>query len=123
MSDEFMKIARQEIQTELNGLEGIVRRCNNDEQIFMNSKEIEGHLHKIKGLAPMMDQEIVGEVAKISDIVMKHIIEHGALIGSYKFLVESIESMKNLFSGQKSFFADDVMKRAHETFPQIHNWQ
>jgi uncharacterized Fe-S cluster-containing radical SAM superfamily protein len=123
MSDEFIKIALQEIQAELNGLEGIIARCNNDEQISKNSKEMEGHLHKIKGLAPMMDQEIVGEVAKILDTVMKHIMEHGTLIGSYKFLVESIENMKNLFSGQKKFFVDDIMKRAHETFPQISNWQ
>ena len=123
MSDKFIKIARQEIQTELNALEEIITRCNNDEQISKNSKEIEGHLHIIKGLAPMMGQEIVGKIAKISDTVMNHIIEYGALTGSHKFLVESIESMKNIFNGQKSFFVDDVMKIAHEAFPQISNWQ
>jgi chemotaxis protein histidine kinase CheA len=122
MSDEFIKIARQEIQTELNGLEGIITRCNNDEQIFKNSKEIEEHLHKIKGLAPMMGQEIVGKIAKISDTIMKHIIEYGTLTGSHKFLAESIESMKNLSNGQKSFFVDDIMKIAREAFPQISNW-
>jgi len=122
MHDEFIKIARQEIQTELNGLEVIITLCNNDEQIFQNSKEIEVHLHKIKGLAPMMGQENVGEIAKILDIIMKHIIGHGTLAGSHKFIVESIESMKNLFNGQQSFFVDDFMKRAHATFTQISNW-
>ena len=122
MHDKFTKIARQEIQTELNGLEAIIALCNNDEQIFQNSKEIEGHLHKIKGLAPMMDQESVGEIAKISDTVMKHIIEHGALVGSYKFIVESIENMKNLFSGQQNVVVNDLMKRAHATFTQISSW-
>lgn len=122
MHDEFIKIARQEIQTELNGLTAIITLCNNDEQIFLNSKEIEGHLHKIKGLAPMMGQENVGEIAKISDTVMKHIIEHGALTGSYKFIVESIENMKNIFSGQQNVLVNDLMKRAHATFTQISSW-
>jgi len=122
MHDKFTKIARQEIQTELNGLEAIIALCNNDEQIFQNSKEIEGHLHKIKGLAPMMDQESVGEIAKISDTVMKHIIEHGALVGSYKFIVESIENMKNIFSGQQNVLVNDIIKRAHATFTQISSW-
>jgi len=122
MSDEFIKIARQEIQTELNGLEEIITLCNNDEQISQNSKEIEGHLHKIKGLAPMMGQENIGEIAKISDTIMKHIIEHGTLADSYKFIVESIKSMKNLFSGQQNVLVNDLMKRAHATFTQISNW-
>ena len=119
MSDEFIKIARQEIQTELNSLEGIIALCINDEQIFQNSKKIEGHFHKIKGLAPMMGQENVGEIAKISDTVIKHIMEHGALSGSYKFIIEAIESMKNLFSGQQNVLVNDLMKRAHATFTQI----
>jgi len=122
MHDEFIKIARQEIQTELNGLEVIITLCNNDEQIFQNSKEIEGHLHKIKGLAPMMGQENIGEIAKISDTIMKYIIEHGTLADSYKFIVESVESMKNLFSGQQNVFVNDLMKRAHATFTQISSW-
>lgn len=122
MSDDFIRIARQEIQTELNGLERIIIHCNNDEQIFQNSKEIEVHLHKIKGLAPMMGQENVGEIAKIADTVMKHIMEHGALSNSYKFTVESIESMKNLFSGKQTVLVNDFLKKAHATFTQISSW-
>jgi len=121
MSDEFIKVARQEIQTELDSLEGIITHCNNDEQVFQSSKEIEAHLHKIKGLAPMMDQEHVGQIAKTSDAVMKHIIEHGTLADSYKFIVESIEGMRSLFDGQ-SFFVEDFMKKAHAKFTQISNW-
>ncbi|VVC05539.1 Uncharacterised protein [uncultured archaeon] len=123
MSDEFIKIARQEILIELDGLEAIIAFCNNDEQIFKNSKEIEGHLHKIKGLAPMMGDEIIGEIAKISDTVTKHIIQDGSLGGSYMFIVESIQSMKNLFNGQKNIFANDINKKAREMFPCISDWQ
>ena len=122
MSDEFIKIARQEIQAELNGLEGTITHCNNDEQVFMNSEEIEKHLHKIKGLAPMMGQELVGDIAKISDTIVKHITKEGSLAGSYKFLVESIQGMQSLFDGQKNFSVDELLKKAYALFPQISNW-
>jgi chemotaxis protein histidine kinase CheA len=123
VSEEFLRVALQEIQTELDELERIVIHCNNDEHIFKNSKSIEGHLHKIKGLAPMIGQEMIGEIAKTADVVMKHLIDHGSLAGSYKFVVETIESMKNLFSGHKSSDTDDFKKRAQETFSQISTWQ
>ena len=122
MYDEFLNIARQEIQAELNDLESIISRCNNDEHIFQNSKEIEAHLHKIKGLAPMMDQEKVGQIAKILDVIMKHIVEHGILTGAYKFTLESINDMKNIFNGEQSFFADGFAERARITFTQISSW-
>ena len=122
MSDEFIRIARQEIQIELKRLESIIMHCKNDEQVFKNSKDIESHLHKIKGLAPMMGEEVIGEIAKISDTIMKHIIEHGSSDGSYKFIVESIESMMKLFNGQKNVFANDISKKAHDIFPQISEW-
>jgi len=82
MSDEFLRVAKQEIQTELNGLEQIIALCNNDEHLFANSQSIEGHLHKIKGLAPMIGQEEVGEIAKISDNIIKHIINEGVPSGA-----------------------------------------
>jgi hypothetical protein len=122
MSDEFLRIARQEIQAEMNCLERLVVHCNSDEDIFKNSSGIEGHLHKIKGLAPMMGEEMIGEIAKTADSIMKHVIIHGPLTGSYKFIVETIESMKNLLGGQKSFALDDFRKRAQEMFPEISSW-
>lgn len=119
MSNEFLRIAKQEIQTELDKLQEISIYCNNDEQIFQNSKDIEGHLHKIKGLAPMIGQDIVGEIAKIADVVMKHIIENGSLIGSCKFTLATIENMKNLFNKQQNFDIDDFRKTVRQMFPQI----
>lgn len=123
MSDEFFRIAQQEIRAELEGLEIIAKHCNNDEDIFKNSNVIEDHLHKIKGLAPMMGQEIIGNIAKTADVVMKHIIDHGRLVDSYKFILEIVENMKNCFNGQQSFDIEDFRKQAREKFPQISNWQ
>ncbi|HXX06162.1 MAG TPA: hypothetical protein VEJ68_04995 [Candidatus Bathyarchaeia archaeon] len=122
MYDEFIEVARHEIQMELIALGDIITYCSNDEQIFQTSKDVVKHIHKIKGLAPMMGQDDVGKIAKISETVLKYIIEHGSLIGSYKFIVESIESMKNLFSGKQNIFVDDFIKRSQATFTQISSW-
>jgi hypothetical protein len=119
MSDEFLRAARKEIEGELDGMGRIVLLCNNDEDIFNNSNGIEGHLHKIKGLAPMMGKEMIGDIAKTADIIMKHIIVHGSLKGSNKFIIETIECMKNLLGEEKSFDMNDFRKRAHEIFPEI----
>jgi chemotaxis protein histidine kinase CheA len=72
MSDEFLRVARQEIQSEIDSLEDIFLGCTNDEQLYEKSRDVEKHMHKIKGLAPMMGQEKVGEIARISDIILKH---------------------------------------------------
>lgn len=123
MSDEFLRIARQEIQVELEGLELIATHCNNDEDISKNSKKIEDHFHKIKGLAPMMGQEIIGNIAKTADVVMNYIIDHGRLVDSYKFILETIVSMRNCFNGQQSFDTEDFGKSARRRFPQISAWR
>jgi chemotaxis protein histidine kinase CheA len=123
MSDEFLRIARQEIQAELGGLELIATHCNNDEDVYKNSKKIESHLHKIKGLAPMMGQEIIGSIAKTADVVMKYVIDHGRVVNSYKFILEAIVSMRNCFNGQQSFDIEDFGKSSRNRFPQISVWQ
>jgi len=81
MSEEFLRMARQEIQSEIDGLNEIFLTCTNDEQLYKKSIEIEKHMHKIKGLAPMMEQEKIGEIAKISDLVLKHVSSYGILKG------------------------------------------
>lgn len=51
MSDEFMKIATQEINDELSSISTILDLCQNDADVSKNSDKIEEHMHKIKGLA------------------------------------------------------------------------
>ncbi len=119
MSDEFLRIARLEIQAELEGLEQIAARCNNDDDVFKHSKTIEGHLHKIKGLAPMMGQEIIGNIAKLADDVMKYIMEHGRLADSCNFILETISNMKSCFNSQQDFNMEGFRKNIQNKFPQI----
>ena len=118
MSDEFLRVARDEIGSELGGLKQILSRCNSDQNIHRESNQIEKHLHKIKGLAPMIGQNAIGELAQISDAVLRHIINNGILNGSYSVVTESIQKMTELFSGEK-IDVNEFRSKAREAFPQI----
>ncbi|TLX84738.1 MAG: hypothetical protein E6K98_01870 [Thaumarchaeota archaeon] len=122
MSDDFLKVARQEIKDELDRLDQVLSNCNNDEHIFVNSEQIELHLHKIRGLAPMMGQDKVGEIAKTVATVLKHIINNGVLKGSYIIIIEAIKKMTNLFNGHNINDVDDFRDRVRIAFPEISEW-
>ncbi len=119
MSEEFLRMARQEIQSEINSLNEIFLTCTNDEQLYEKSIEIEKHMHKIKGLAPMMEQEKMGEIAKISDLVLKYVSDHGTLKGSHKITSDAVKIMSGLFTGQVTIQVDDFKRQVRESCPQI----
>lgn len=119
MSDEFLRIARQEIQTEIDNLKDIFLICINDEQLYEKSIDIEKHMHKIKGLAPMMGQEKVGEIARISDIILKHVTSQGILKGSHDMVLSAVQKMSDIFSGQEGVEIDDFKKIVKDAYPQI----
>lgn len=121
MSDNFHKIARQEIQEELDNLKQILLQCNNDNDIFNNGDKIERHLHKIKGLAPMMDQNNVGEIAKLNDIILRHVIENGVLSGTYQIISESLQMMQEIFNDTNKKGIDEFKIKIHGTFSHIFN--
>lgn len=122
MSDEFLKVARQEIRSELDELERIILHCNNDEHIFKNSQDIKGHIHKIKGLAPMMGQEKIGELAKISDSILRYIVNEGPLPGSCLIIVKIVDDMKKILEGLNIYDLLDFKKQVRDGFPQITEW-
>jgi len=119
MSDNFLRIARKEIQEELDVLDQILTRCGNDMDISNNAQSIEKHLHKIKGLAPMMDQNDVGDIAKMTDTILKHVIINGVLTGSYQTLVESNGVMKKIFSGAIDKNADELKSKLRRTYSDV----
>ncbi|HZS74285.1 MAG TPA: hypothetical protein VFA69_07265 [Candidatus Nitrosotalea sp.] len=119
MSDEFLRIARQEIQTEIDNLKGIFLICANDEQLYERSIDIEKHMHKIKGLAPMMGQEKVGEIARISDIILKHVTSQGMLKSSHDIISSAVQKMSDIFSGHADVEMDDFKKIVKDAYPQI----
>ena len=121
MSDNFHEIARQEIQEELDGLERILLQCKNDTDISNNGNKIEKHLHKIKGLAPMMDQNNVGEIAKLNDTILRHVIENGMLIGTYQIINESLYMMQEVFNDTNKKNVDEFKTKIRNTFSHIFN--
>ena len=106
MSDEFTQVATKEINEELDGIEGILNSCTNDDDITNNSTDIEKHLHKIKGLAPMMGQKSVGEIAALNDTLMKKIIGGQIVEDIFEISNESIHLMKNLMNGSTTNIAE-----------------
>ena len=94
MSDEFLKVAKKEINDELKGIEKILNSCKNDADVFKNSEQIERHMHKIKGLAPMMGKENVGALAKSLDAVLKKLAAGQKIDGFFEHLSTSISEMK-----------------------------
>ena len=89
MSAEFIKVATQEIKEEIALIKKILDTCTNDSSVFENSASIEKHIHKIKGLAPMMGKEKIGEIATLNDVLLNHTLEGKNLEGIYSILCES----------------------------------
>ena len=121
MSDDFLKLARKEIQEELYSLKQILSQCHSDSDISTNGKEIERHLHKIKGLAPMMGQKDVGDIAALTDTITKRVIENGSLEGTYKCLSESTQIMNEIFSGSSTKNAEEFKNKIKQTFSNVLN--
>lgn len=99
MSDGFLKVAQKEVKEDIEGIETIIDSCKNDSDISVNAMRIERHLHKIKGLAPMMGQNELGEVSQLADKFIKHVIDKGQMSNSYQILLESVKIMKQLING------------------------
>jgi chemotaxis protein histidine kinase CheA len=119
MSDEFLRLARQEIQSEIDNLKNIFLICANDEQLYAKSIDIGKHIHKIKGLAPMMGQEEIGEIARISDIILKYISSQGTLKGSHVIISNAVQKMSSIFEGQSGIVVNDFKKTVKATYPQM----
>ena len=99
MSDEFIKVSTQEINEEIALITKILESCNTDSDVSKNSQDIEGHLHKIKGLAPMMGKPGIGEIAALNDTLLNHIMEGQNIEGILTILNESTVFMNNFMNG------------------------
>ena len=113
MSDEFLKVATKEINDEIASINKILESCKNDSDISINSKSIEGHIHKIKGLAPMMGKTGIGIIATLNDSLLCHIIEGKTIEGIFSILTESTIFMNNSMSGTEQNV--DELKQKIET--------
>lgn len=101
MSDDFIKVSTQEINEEIALITKILESCNTDSDVSKNSQDIEGHLHKIKGLAPMMGKPGIGEIAALNDTLLNHIMEGQNIEGILTILNESTVFMNNFMNGSE----------------------
>ena len=95
MSDEFIALATKEINEEISGIDDILNSCNNDNDIILKSSKLERHTHKIKGLAPMMGKEELGELSSHLDTILKEIIDGKKVLDIFDIMKESLSEMKN----------------------------
>jgi hypothetical protein len=119
LSEEFLRLAKKEINEELGELQNILKQCQNDNDIYQNSINLEKHLHKIKGLAPMMNQNDIGDIAKLNDVILKHVATNGILKGSLVILNESNQIMKEIFNGENKRNVGEFKNKIQCTFTGV----
>ena len=102
MSEEFMRVATKEVNEEIAAIDELLKSCKDDPSTIKKAALIEKHVHKIKGLAPMMGKEEIGEIAAMTDKILKHLVDGHDLKGVHNILLESIMFMKNNMAGSDS---------------------
>ena len=113
MSDEFIQVATKEINDEIASIDKILKYCKTDLDISKNSQAIEDHIHKIKGLAPMMGKPGIGVVATLNDSILIHLIEGKNIEGIFSTLTESAVFMTDSMNGPEQKV--DKIKQKIET--------
>ena len=94
MSDEFLAVATKEVNGDIDSIENILKLCTNDVDIFQNASKFQKHTHKIKGLAPLMGQESLGNLSSSLDDIFKKIIDGENIDGIFNLMLELITPMK-----------------------------
>ena len=113
MSDEFLQVATKEINDEIASINKILKLCQSDSDIFTNSQNLDDHIHKIKGLAPMMGKPNIGIIAALNDSILNHIIDGTKIEGIFSLLNESINFMDDSMKGTE--LKVDEIKQKIET--------
>ena len=94
MSDEFIAVATKEVTGDIDSIENILKLCTKDIDVFQNASKFQKHTHKIKGLAPMMGKESLGDLASSLDNIFKKIVDGENVDGVFNLMQESITHMK-----------------------------
>lgn len=88
-------MAKAEIGEDIAGMGNLLSQCGNDADIMKYASDVEKHVHKIKGLAPMMGQEQIGNIAALLDKILKSVLSGKATLGVYSTLIQSHKFMKD----------------------------
>ena len=99
MSEEFLRVARKEVSEDISKLGILLQKCKTDADVFSRASDMEKHIHKIKGLAPMMGQEQIGYIATLLDAIFKVLLSGKSLDGIFHIMTDSHVFMNNAING------------------------
>lgn len=105
MSEEFLRVATKEVTDDIAGIGSLIESCADDADVQKNAVEIGKHLHKLKGLAPMMGKDEIGEIATLLDGVFKSLIAGSSVPGICETVKESHQFMHDAMGGAAVDFA------------------
>ncbi len=109
MSKEFLRVAKKEVSDDIVEIGNLLQVCSDDSDISKNAAEIEKHTHKLKGLAPMMGQIEIGDIASVLDTLLKLTISgtvppdlFQAIKKSHQFMLDAINDRESDYASIKS---------------------
>lgn len=111
-------MARQEVSEDISAIGNLLNECSDDSSAHKKAVEIEKHIHKIKGLAPMMHQERIGRIAEMLDKLLKAAISGKTVPGLYQTAKKSCEFMQSEINGMQTDFERLAaeMEKNHASF-------
>ena len=118
MSDEFLRVATKEINEELDSIGTILESSSVDDDVTQNSSSIEKHIHKIKGLAPMMDKIEIGKIAELVDSLLKQSMEDRQIKGIFQILKDSHQNMVKSMSNE-SHDCNSIIKYIEDNYSEF----
>lgn len=116
MSDDFFNLASLEINEDVSAISLILNSCKTNDDVIKKASDLEKHIHKIKGLAPMMGKEDLGDLASEIDFVLKKIID-GQYIPFLNELNDSARLMEASLNSECDF--SEIKKRIKNTLHNI----
>lgn len=102
MSEEFLRVAKQEVSDDIAEIGNLLKECFDDSSISQNAVKIEKHIHKLKGLAPMMGQTEIGDIAAAIDTLLKLVISGKSIPDVFQTIKKSQQFMLNAINDVKS---------------------
>lgn len=102
MSEEFLRVAKKEVSEDIAEIGNLLHACSDDSDISKNAAEIEKHTHKLKGLAPMMGQTEIGDVASTLDALLKLVISERSIPDLFQAIKKSHQFMLDTISDRES---------------------
>lgn len=104
MSDEFLRVAKKEISDDIAKISILLQNCPDDDAVSKNIAQLEKHIHKIKGLAPMMGHDQIGRAAALVDSLLKKHLAGSSVRGIRSVIKTSCEFMQSTLDGANPDF-------------------